>query len=230
MVDLVLIPFAGGTSLTFDQWSFSSNINLIKIDYKGHGFRMKEPLYDTFEEMVQDVAYQIEKNKKSEAIAIFGHSMGGLVAWDTAKLLSEQGFEIRHLFISACLPPHLFNESMYQEMATDEWQHNFLTQYGRIEKDRMESRFFKKRIYPSIKNDYRLISIHKHEDIQQLGVDIACFYGIDDELMPSKGMECWEEYTANSFMMKGFPGEHFYIENSENQKRIVKEIELLISR
>ena len=229
MIDLFLLPFAGGTSLTYKDWFFSSSVNAIALDYRGHGFRMKTPLYESFEEMVEDIADQIKQKMSSAEISIFGHSMGGLVAWDVADRLTGEGVQIRNIIISACLPPHLFNEHKYGEMATDEWLMNFLTRYGRIKPDKMESRFFKTCLYPAIRNDYRMISLHRHEKIKVHSFDIACFFGMQDELMPSLGMEQWKEYTDGKFLLKGFRGEHFYIEDEVNRKGIVAAVESFIT-
>lgn len=226
MIDLVLIPFAGGTSLIYEKWVFSSNINLIRIDFKGHGFRIKELLYTSFDEMVKDVAIQIDQNRKNDSIVVFGHSMGGLVTWSIAKEL-EQDYRIKQLVVSACLPPHLFNESQYEEMTSDEGLADFLIRNNRVTKKRLESRFFCKNLFPAIKNDYKLISTHKHEQEQVLDINIACFYGIQDELMPCDKMNEWERYTNADFMIKGFQGNHFYIEDSNNREEIIAAIESL---
>ena len=229
MIDLFLIPFAGGTSLLYSEWEFSSNINPIALDYKGHGLRMKEPLYFTFEEMVDDIVDQIVKNTNSgNSIMIFGHSMGGLVSWDAVKKLINMGFNVKQLIVSSCVPPHCFNERLYDEMATDEWLSEFLLKFSRISSTRMESGYFKKYIYPAILNDYRLISVHKHEEIDLVPVNIACFFGEQDELMPNKWMDIWREYTYGEFKLRSFSGDHFYLENEDNRKEIVSTIESLV--
>lgn len=228
MKDLFLLPYAGGTSLIYSEWEIPASINAIALDYKGHGFRIKEPLCDSFDEMVTDIGEQVKCKQKSETIAVFGHSMGGLVAWDVANKLVGDGVNVTDIIISACLPPHLFNEKMYTGMATDEWLIDFLKKYSRVSLEKMETKFFKKNLFPAIKNDYRLISIHRHEKIKRSGLNIACLYGEQDELMPENGMELWNEYTNGSFMLKGFSGEHFYIENKENRKGVVATIESFI--
>ena len=139
MIDLVLLPFAGGTSLTYMEWRFSDSVNVIPLDYRGHGFRMTEPLYTFFEEMVNDVSTQIVNKRSNKRLCIFGHSMGALLGWDVLNDLKRKGVHVNHLFVSACLPPHLFNEKKYLEMASNNWLIPFLKKYSRIEPDRMKS-------------------------------------------------------------------------------------------
>lgn len=227
MVDLFLLPFAGGTSLIYDNWKFSKAVNVIALDYKGHGFRMRETLYKSFEEMIGDIHNQILQKRTCSSITIFGHSMGGLVAWDVARNFSEAENNLK-IIISACLPPHLFNEKLYSEMATDNWLFNFLIQYSRVDQDRIKSKFFQDKIYPTIRNDYHLISVHKHETINKTLFDIACFYGEDDKLMPQNGMEQWRSYTTQRFLLRKFKGEHFYIEDETNRKELITTIESFI--
>lgn len=224
MTDLFLLPFAGGTSLTYRDWTFPQTVNVIPLDYKGHGFRMKERLCDTFEEMVCDIAEQVRQKSQGNDIAVFGHSMGGLVAWDAAGKLEDEGIRISHVIISACLPPHLFSEKKYSVMATDAWLKDFLTTYGRIRPEKMESAFFRKTLYPAIRNDYRLISIHPHGEIRKQSLNLACFYGRQDEMMPSEGMDQWKDYTDRRFVLQGFQGSHFYIEDESNREEVMTAI------
>lgn len=229
MTDIFLLPFAGGTSLTYGEWEFSGDIRPVPLDYKGHGFRMKEPLYQTFEEMVNDIADQIADKRENDDIAIFGHSMGGLVAWDVTKSLTDRGMNVKYFFVSACLPPHLFNERLYEEMATDKWLTEFLSEYSRVRQNRLQSKYFKKNIFPAVRNDYHLISIHKHEKVRVIHTNISCFYGRDDKLMPCSGMGSWREYTKGTFRKQAFSGEHFYIENPDIREEVIAAIESLIN-
>jgi len=228
MSDLFLLPFAGGSSLIYERWHFQEPILAVPLDYKGHGYRMREPLCDSFEETVSDIAEQIRLKHSGNDISLFGHSMGGLVAWDTANRLADEGLPVRNVIISACLPPHRFREEKYAMMATDEWLATFLARYGRIRPEKMETDFFRNRLYPAIQNDYRLISIHRHEEIRKRPFPLACFYGQQDELMPKEGMEEWEAYTESRFCLKAFRGSHFYIEDERSRKEVITAIESFI--
>ncbi len=225
MNDLFLVPYAGGTSLTYGEWSFSEITNPIPLDYSGHGLRMKEPLNASFEELVEDITLQVVKQCRNDSISLFGHSMGALVAFDVATNLESKGFRVGNLYVSACLPPHLFDESKYIEMCTDKWLDGFLVKYGRIGSNRTKSKYYQGKIYPAIKNDYRLLSVHRHGIIRELSTNITCFYGIQDDLMSSDGMESWGKYTSGKFMIKGLSGGHFYIESDENKRTIIHIIE-----
>ena len=228
MTDLFLLPFAGGASLMYENWQFPAGIRAIPLDYRGHGYRMREPLDDTFEELVGDLADQIRQKRSGAVLALFGHSMGGLAAWDTAVRLAEEGIPVNQVIVSACLPPHLFSEKKYTEMATDAWLETFLTEYGRMKPEKMESAFFRKRLYPAIQNDYRLLSVHRHGEIRTEAFSLACFYGQEDELMPRTGMEEWAAYTRARFCLKGFRGSHFYIEEEAVREEAIAAIEALL--
>ena len=98
--NVFLLPFAGGSSLLYSQWKLDHFL-FRGIDYSGHGFRYQEPMAQSLEDLAEDVIQQIE-SVRPEEFFLFGHSMGGLLAWLVAQKLEKKPCG---LFISACEPP-----------------------------------------------------------------------------------------------------------------------------
>lgn len=79
-IKLFTIPYAGGSSVVFQEWKkyFDNEIELIPIELAGRGKRFNNPLYNTLEEAVDDVLKQIQSCLvPGDDYALFGHSMGG---------------------------------------------------------------------------------------------------------------------------------------------------------
>lgn len=100
-LQLFLLPFAGGSSVSFKKLTalLDMRIEPITIEYAGRMTRRAEPYIDNYECFLMDVAKQIYKQKKFEIpYAVFGYSLGSVLIYD---LLSQDmlGGNPVHVFI-----------------------------------------------------------------------------------------------------------------------------------
>lgn len=107
-------PYAGGSSLAFRDVAkrLSSIADVVVLDYPGHGTRFGEKFADNMEELAQETARQIFIDMQQNACpkCIFlGHSMGALVAYETAKMI-EDVIMIDKLILCGSLPPDMERE------------------------------------------------------------------------------------------------------------------------
>lgn len=76
-----------GSAQIFKEWGRVCNsIEFIPIEYSGRGSRIGETLFANLNEMVDDVYKQILIHiNECEKYSIFGHSFGGLVAFELIR-------------------------------------------------------------------------------------------------------------------------------------------------
>ena len=60
---LFCFTYAGGTSSFFDKLdnALDNRVELIKLEYSGHGKRCKEPFYSSFEDLSKDLFPKIKE-------------------------------------------------------------------------------------------------------------------------------------------------------------------------
>lgn len=92
---LFCFPHAGGSSSIYLKWNNvienTSKLEIIPLEYKGHGYRMDEDFYNDFDEMVGDMLKSVlDKLVLGDPFMIFGHSMGAYVAFKIANLLEKK--------------------------------------------------------------------------------------------------------------------------------------------
>lgn len=225
MKELYLIPYAGGTSLSYNKWDFADEIKVTALDYRGHGTRWNEGLDQDFHSVVTDICEEVLKRTSGNEIALFGHSMGALVAWDVANVLKRKGFTIKKLFVSACAAPNVFNIKYYAPLATETGVTEYIKREHRLNAHQLETTFFKTYIYPTIVNDYRILSEYKYEDICKSIFNITAFCGLSDPSIAIDDMKTWKEYTCTHFILKTYQGDHYFIENETNRSEIINTIE-----
>ena len=104
--------------------------------------------------------------------ALFGHSMGGAIAYEVARLLHERSVEPpRHLFVSGRQPPmhqrpgevHTFDDS---RLASE------LLRLSNANEELLAEPELAKLMFPIIRNDYRLIETYRPGKITVLTLSL----------------------------------------------------------
>lgn len=83
-----------------------SGLQAVPLELPGHGARAAEPLCDTIGEMEPDLLGGIA-GSTSGPYALYGHSMGALLAYRLALRFSERGNAPLCLIVSGRTPPHV---------------------------------------------------------------------------------------------------------------------------
>lgn len=211
---LFCIPYAGGKADMFEQLSgcLGENIEVIALEYSGHGLRAKSEFYRTFDEMVSDVATMInEKIDNEKEVALFGYSMGSVVAFELLQknLLSKKPC---YLFIASHEAPGEHWESMEYCRLDDKDFADMLMNFGGFDKidDRMlTNRFFRKMIFDPIRADYNLIGNYALTADALVDIPVTMFYS--DKDVPKASAEKWQNRFSQpvEFLMMG--DNHFFI-------------------
>ena len=106
---LFCFPYAGAGASVFRAWTgaFGPDIEVCPVQLPGRETRHHEPSLRSFNELVPAVAAGLEP-WLDRPFALFGHSLGGVVAYETARWLEATlGRSPAHLFISARRAPHV---------------------------------------------------------------------------------------------------------------------------
>ena len=221
MKTLFLLPFAGGSSMTYDNW-YIDGFNIVKIEYSGHGYRFKEPLITDFDEMLDDIIKQMLDGIKDEYV-LFGHSMGGLLVWLLAHEMKKRGLrEPEKIIISGCEPPEYFNTELFKKYTEYDEVVEYVRHFNRFSEKRVNSDIFKNVFFPVIRNDFLLASQFRYMPSKKLDIPLEVVYCREDSIMRSEFMNRWNEY-ANTVDFLEVKGDHFYIENTDTIN-ILKEL------
>lgn len=106
---LICLTYAGGNATFYDQLQkeLSESVEVIAMEYAGHGQRHKEPFYKTFDELSRDLLRQLkEKVAVGEDYAIMGYSMGSISTVELLKRILQDPTLNNpvHIFLAAHEP------------------------------------------------------------------------------------------------------------------------------
>lgn len=107
---LITFPFAGGNAHSYMPIlrGISNDIDILNIELPGRGRRMGEDLLSSMSEIIYDIWQNwISLLFFDKPFVLWGHSMGGFIAYNISLLLCrEKSLIPRRLIISGCPPPH----------------------------------------------------------------------------------------------------------------------------
>ncbi len=211
--DLACVPHAGGSARTFLRWqrSMPPSIRVVPLEMAGRGRRTRDPRPPTLTDAAVDLAARLDPRAP---YAILGHSLGGLIAYEMARLLSD-GAHIAPSFVvlAACRPPHLLSGSRYALLAdlSDDDLIDELAPDGRIPESVRHSAM-RQWFLPVIRGDIALAANYLPDPVAEpLPVNLLVWHGIADPATPPNALREWQRYTSRLFSVEAFPGGHFFI-------------------
>jgi medium-chain acyl-[acyl-carrier-protein] hydrolase len=106
---LVCVPPAGGWYTTFEPWGavLPPQVDLCAVTLPGHGIRLRETPLTDIRAMAEGIAGELAELPQHPYV-VFGHSMGGLIAFETVRALRRRGLPPpRALGVSGIRAPHI---------------------------------------------------------------------------------------------------------------------------
>ncbi|AZK48673.1 thioesterase [Paenibacillus lentus] len=227
MVDLFCLPYAGGSSTIFSSWNreLDSHIHCVPIELSGRGRRFGDLLYANMEESVADVFNILTRDHELDSYAIFGHSMGGIIAYELAKKIEQNGLKRpEKVFVSATQPPIHNKSKKWSELPDDEFM-ECLTSLGGIDLELLNNKEFLDLYIPILKADFSMIENYRfnHKD-RPINTDLVILSAADDPYIHREKLNDWATFTSKEAIFHEFEGNHFFVnEHSTEVIRLINQ-------
>lgn len=219
-IKLFCFPYAGGSSAVYMGWKkhLSDKIELRPLDLAGRGRRISKPLYNSIEEVIEDIFPQIKNELCDSPYSIFGHSMGAILAYELVrKARIHKLREPDHVFFSGRVPPFIFPGTKNHLLPNSEFI-KLLEEFGGMNEEILSNQQLLSLFLPIIRADYKIVELYKHiEDGFKLDCDITILNGKMDRLANRDDVSKWKECTNKACTFYEFDGGHFFINDYKSK-------------
>lgn len=210
---LFCFPHAGGTSALYRGWgdALGPLVEVLAVVLPGREERHAETLSPSFGPLIDDIAEAITQ-ANDRPFAFFGHSMGGLVAFEVARALRRAGAALPdQLFLSASRPPHLWHEFEPLHLLPEDQFRRALARMGGTPAPLLADDDFMSILSPMLRRDFKFVADYRHIAEPPLLSHMSVFGAVDDTVMPFRCLHEWQRHTARRFSLQTFTGGHFYL-------------------
>src|SRR5579875_678775 len=228
---LVCFTHAGGTPTVFRDWprQLRDVAQVAPVLLPGRGARIREPACTELVPLASQIAAALVARGIAANYALFGHSMGALLAYEVGCQLRERGQpEPHHLFVAASRAPHLYGDLAMGGLS-DTALRRLVRDIGGLGADEAIGLAYLHRRLPVLRADLRACEGYQWTPRAPLRCPMTAFSAAEDAVASAAQVDAWREYTARSFVRRHLPGGHFVLADARC-RRLLDELRAGLSR
>lgn len=228
---LVAFPYGGGGPQAYRGWAeaLPDDVELLVLHLPGRGARLADPLIDDLGVLVDEIVGALA-GCGDKPFAFFGHSVGALVAYETARVLSERHLPLPvHVVASAHHAPSVTAAAASAAdvpaasgaaVTAPEQMHDLpedelvdvVRRLGLVPDEALADPELLGLVLPPLRADFALSETYRLPDGRagRLPVPVTACGATDDDLLTTEDLAAWAETTSEAFSTRIFEGDHFY--------------------
>jgi len=207
-------PYAGAGASVFRKWQevLPASIDVIPVQLPGRESRWAEAPFTNLP-LLTTVLRKVLVPLLDEPYAFFGHSMGGLIAFELACELRRNDLPLpRHLYISGTRPPHVPPRELSMHHLPDSlfWK-SVVSEFGESGDPNLLNPDLAPVLLPILRADFRLCEAYSPAHEAPFPFPVTVYGGRQDRRVSYSDLIAWSAYTRRGFRAQLFPGGHFFI-------------------
>ncbi|GHI04288.1 hypothetical protein AQI88_25985 [Streptomyces cellostaticus] len=208
---LVCFPHAGGGASSFHSLAraLGPGVEVLAVQYPGRQDRRHEPPLSRLSELADRAAEALDTLDETP-YAVFGHSLGALVAYETARRLDRRGNTPHRLFVSARCAPTAGpgpTDGLKDDAA-------LLAEVRRLGGgDALDDPGIQAMALPALRADYQALRSYTWQDGPGLRCPVTAMAGTHDPLCAPEQAIGWLRLAVVPGRSRVFTGGHFYLQD-----------------
>jgi medium-chain acyl-[acyl-carrier-protein] hydrolase len=217
-VRLFCFPYAGGGASIYRAWPDAlPHLDVCAIQPPGRETRMREPPFTRLDPLV-DAAVEAILPLLDQPFAFFGYSLGAYVAFEAARRLRARGAPAPvRLFLAACSAPQTPRRRPPIHALPEPELIQEIRSYAGTPAAVLEHEELMTLLLPLLRADFGVFETYSSPAQPPLDVPLSILGGLTDEDAPRADLDAWREHTTRAFVLRMFPGNHFFI-NTERTR------------
>lgn len=222
-VTLYCLPYAGGNSFFFRPLGafLPASVQVRPLELPGRGRRSREPLCRSMAELLEDLFPQIAAGQGR--YALFGHSMGGLLAYLLAQRAARDSMRLPDaVFLSGVVAPSGGSAQQRHRLPREAF-FEMLRELGGCPPEVLAEPALLDYFEPILRADFEAVDTWPAEALPPLPIPLVMLNGKQD-LSGDCCMRVWGQRTSAGLRHHEFDGGHFFIQHHwEQVAAIVRE-------
>lgn len=211
---LLCVPFAGAGPSFFHPWRqlAGDRWRVTSLELPGKERRILEDPYRNVIEAakgsIDDVVADLGEGART---VLFGHSLGAVLAYELAHLLSARGVHVERLVVSGSPGPWTQRERRAAGLPDEEFLAR-VEEFAGFRHEALDHPEMRELVLPVLQADCEMHESYVPSTDEPLSVPICSLRGESDGLVTAEEARQWRDATTSGeFSYVEFPGDHMYL-------------------
>jgi medium-chain acyl-[acyl-carrier-protein] hydrolase len=200
------MPFARELAPSFDVRA---------VQLPGRENRLREPAHTRLTDLIDELVDAL-REYLDVPFALFGHSMGALLAFELTRRLRAEAMPAPvRLFVAGHRAPQLpSRHPRLAHLPDAEFIDAVGARYGGVPEEVLRHADLMALLLPCLRADMALIEGYAYEADDPLPCPISVYGGVDDVVTTEAELEAWRGQTRADCTLTRFPGGHFFVRSA----------------
>ncbi len=215
---LFCIPHAGGAASAYRTWParLPPTVEVVAVQLPGREDRTRELPHTGLRDAASAIV-QAMRSSLDLPYVIFGHSLGALLAFETAAQLREAGDpDPSHVLFCSSRAPHFAATNNGLHRLPDEELRARVRKYDGIPAAIVQAPEFESIFLPIMRADFRLSETYVPPVRPPLSIAVSVVGGRGDPHVPSTDLTAWRDHCGGAFTVRLFAGGHFFLHDTSS--------------
>ncbi|MFJ9363729.1 SDR family NAD(P)-dependent oxidoreductase [Nocardia sp. NPDC101769] len=225
---LFALPFVGGGASVFNPWpgDLPDSVEVVGIQFPGREDRLDDVPIDSMPEFIAELAEAMLPHL-DRTFVVYGHSMGGLLAYELTRYLEQHYNEVPMKLIIGGWPAPALVENYVRNLNHIRDGFELETEsdsrvLGVLRDNQLldipvEDEASILHWMPSIRADLKMLGDYRFSNGYTLRAPISVLRGADDPVFELDQLQGWGKLTSGKFSLTTVPGGHLFIQNPDPQ-------------
>ena len=184
-------------------------LDVVAVQLPGRDTRADEPVEENLGNIVCGILSEIDQVVGTPYI-FWGHSFGGIIAFEVLRALRRQGKPLPRLLITGTIAPHIMERWKRRDLMLHVFQKDYSPEYMMAVSRYVDDADFVRSILPIMRQDAPLLLNYQYHEEEPLDIPITTFAARQDDMVYPDEVAAWKG-QAKEFRLIEVDGDHWFL-------------------